>query len=96
MTRAVLFGLAGVVSVTLVVAGLAGHRAGWSSWVVFLCLAVGFLSLAATLGLGLLSAVARADPQGQPKPIGYDDHSGRRVWDPTEVQARRPGAKRED
>lgn len=29
-----------------------------------------------------------------PKPIGYDDHTGRRVWNPEEVRAQRPGAKR--
>ncbi len=30
-----------------------------------------------------------------PKPIGYDDHTGRRVWDPVQVQAQRPGARRD-
>lgn len=31
-----------------------------------------------------------------PQPIGFHDLTGRRVWDPDEVQARRPGAKREE
>lgn len=31
-----------------------------------------------------------------PKPIGFHDHTGRRVWNPAEVQAQRPGAKREE
>ncbi len=30
-----------------------------------------------------------------PAAIGYDDHTGRRVWDPVQVQAQRPGARRD-